>query len=460
MTAATDRIIKPLRWSLARLLVAVLIGVSISLSWLVFPYFFQGKQVLHDVGESSRVIKAGSVSRYYTRNLVTHPNLELSATFATSEFFQYVDNANAVQNLRPDKYFIFIVSESIHTGKLSAQIPQVELSIGDQLLQPLKVDGPADVEHHRVSFFSFPKREGQGRAIDLDAASSIKLYVEGRWLGSDDPLTFIGTWDSPYELPAELKSSSGITPVAVLALGAGLLSSVLTPCLLQLAVVLASIVGGFATVPAQGNVAGVDLSRIVRRKIMQVAFAFVLGFMSLYVLAGAFVGALGHQAQLLLSDYSRHVAIVSGIVVVFMGIVVGLRGVPRFACKIAGAHRLQSLTLRDSLGAVVVAIGFALGCTACFGGAIVATLIVYVGVIGSASIGAGIMFIFSLGVAIPFMLAAFYASRMNSILVFLSEKTLLLSRMSMLLIIGFGVILITDNFHTVSDFIYPKLGLR
>lgn len=108
----------------------------------------------------------------------------------------------------------------------------------------------------------------------------------------------------------------------------------------------------------------------------------------------------------------------------------------------------------------MVSIGFALGCTACFGGAIITTLIVYVGAIGSATIGAGIMFIFSLGVAIPFVLAAFYVSRMNSILMFLSQKTLLLSRLSMLLVISFGVILITDNFHTVSDLIYPWLGLQ
>lgn len=416
--------------------------------------------MLSAVGESSRVLKAGSVSRYYTRGLVTHPNLELFATFATPEFFQYVDNTTAVKNLRPDKYFVFVVSENIHTGKLPAELPRAELSISGELFQPLKIDGPINAEHHRVSFFSFSKRDEEGQAIDLDSAKIIKLYVAGKWLDSDNPLTFIGSWEGPYDLPEELKSSTGITPVAVLALGAGLLSSVLTPCLLQLVVVFASIVGGFTTVPAQGNPEGTSVSKIIRKKIMQVTFAFVLGFISLYVFAGALVGALGHQAQLLLSEYSRPVAILSGVIVVVMGIVVGLRGVPRYACNISNVRQIQSLSLRDGLGAVMVSIGFALGCTACFGGAIITTLIVYVGAIGSATIGAGIMFIFSLGVAIPFVLAAFYVSRMNSILMFLSQKTLLLSRLSMLLVISFGVILITDNFHTVSDLIYPWLGLQ
>jgi hypothetical protein len=102
-------------------------------------------------------------------------------------------------------------------------------------------------------------------------------------------------------------------------------------------------------------------------------------------------------------------------------------------------------TTRDVFSAMLVSMGYALGCTACFGGAIVATLIIYVGAIGSAAIGAGIMVTFSIGVAIPFLLA---------------EKAQVISYVSMLLIITFGLILITDNFHTVSDAIYPYLGLH
>ena len=110
-------------------------------------------------------------------------------------------------------------------------------------------------------------------------------------------------------------------------------------------------------------------------------------------------------------------------------------------------------------GSLLVSMGYALGCTACFGGAIVATLIIYVGAIGSAAIGAGIMLTFSIGVAIPFLLSAWYISRRNSVLMFLTEKAKIISILSMVLIIIFGLILITDNFHVVSDMIYPFLRL-
>ena len=151
--------------------------------------------------------------------------------------------------------------------------------------------------------------------------------------------------------------------MAVLALGAGLLSSVLTPCLLQLVVVFGGVMAGFATVPgtvpgttgggAAGTAAGgtAQLTPVIRRKIMQLAFAFVLGFLSLYALAGAFIGAVGHQAQLAFSEYSRMVAVISGVLVILLGLWVGFRGTRDFACRIPDRRAMNSLSLRDRAGA-------------------------------------------------------------------------------------------------------------
>ena len=121
---------------------------------------------------------------------------------------------------------------------------------------------------------------------------------------------------------------------------------------------------------------------------------------------------------------------------------------------------MRAVNNRDMASSLLVSMGYALGCTACFGGAIVATLIIYVGAIGSAAIGAGIMLTFSIGVAIPFLLAAWYMSRMDSVLTLLASKARVISIVSAVLIVIFGVILITDNFHVISDAIYPYLGLR
>jgi len=436
-----------------------LVGLLIASSWLVFPYFVQGKQLLRGVGDDSRMIRAGSVSRYLTRELIRTADLEIMATYASDEYFQYVDRASVVGNLRPDRNLIFFLSETIHRGELSAEVPQVRLRVGETEYHPDLSDGPSNVEHHRLSVYSFPKRDGDGNVIDLEGAGRMRLYVSSPYMGSERPLTFVGIWDAPYSLPDELKSAADVTPVAVLALGAGLLSSVMTPCLLQLVLLFGSVIAGFSNVPGATSGGAAQLTPVIRRKITRIAVAFVLGFTLLYALAGALIGAIGHQAQLLFAEYSRGIAVVSGAVVILLGLWVGFRGTRDFACRIPDRKAMDALSLRDTAGTLIASMGYALGCTACFGGAIVATLIVYVGAIGSASIGAGIMLTFSIGVAIPFLLSAYYVSKMDSILVFIATHSRALSNASMILIIIFGLILITDNFHVLSDMIYPYLGL-
>ena len=302
------------------------IGLVIASSWLVMPYFVQGKQLLRNVGDDSRLIKAGNVSGYLTRQLIYTPDLEITATLASDEYFQYVDRAAIVGNLRTDRNLIFFVAETVHRCDLPATVPKVRLRVGDEEYLPEIADGPTLVEHHRLSVFSFPKRDAEGNLINFDAAGRLRLYLSNPYLGSERDMTFVGSWDTPYTLPDELKSRADITPVAMLALGAGLLSSVLTPCLLQLVVIFGGVIAGFSTVPGQTTGDARQLTPLIRRKILQIALAFVLGFTLLYALAGAMIGAIGHQAQLVLAEYSRMIAVISGVIVILLGLWVGLRG--------------------------------------------------------------------------------------------------------------------------------------
>lgn len=443
-----------------RLGLVALLSLIIASSWLVFPYFIQGKDLLKGAGAQARMTKGGRVSLYLTRYLVGHPQLELTATFATDEFFQYVDQAATIGALRPDRNFIFFVSENIHAGQLSFALPEISLRLGDEAYAPRVSNGPNLAEHHRITVYSFSKTRLDGSKINLDDYDSVRLFVSGQWMGSDRNLTFVGTWDAPFELPQELTSSAGIGPIAMLALGAGLLSAVLTPCLLQLVVIFGSIIGAFATVPGGQGSSGLQVTPLIRKKVMWIAFAFVLGFTILYTLAGAVIGAVGHGAQLLFAEHSRNVAIISGSMVIAMGVWVGVRGARDMQCKLPDRSAMAVQSRRDMASAIFVSMGYALGCTACFGGAIVATLIIYVGAIGSAWVGAGVMLTFSIGVAIPFLLSAWFISKSDSVVQFLAEKARLISLISMVLIIIFGLILVTDNFHVVSDFIYPFLRLN
>jgi cytochrome c-type biogenesis protein len=70
-----------------------------------------------------------------------------------------------------------------------------------------------------------------------------------------------------------------------------------------------------------------------------------------------------------------------------------------------------------------------------------------------------VMFAFSLGVAIPFVLAAVFLSRTLPLLSRIQSLAPQIGLVSMIVLIAFGLVLVTDQFHALSDFIYPFLGL-
>src|SRR5262245_54858553 len=75
-------------------------------------------------------------------------------------------------------------------------------------------------------------------------------------------------------------------------------------------------------------------------------------------------------------------------------------------CRLPIPGPIERIDRSGALRAALTAVGFSFGCITCFGGAIVGTLLVYVGSVGSAEIGAALMLTFSVGIAIPFLAAA------------------------------------------------------
>lgn len=434
-----------------------LLALLIACSWLILPYTIQGNNLMQSAGNESRLIKADTVASYLTREIINTNLIEITGTFATTEYFQYVDRAMTVNNLRPDRNFIFFINETMHTDDLPGALPNVILRINDQEYLPNFSEGPNEVSHHRLSTFSFSKFDPDNNPIQITDNDVIELFISSNYLNSQEPLTFVGRWEGGIELPEELKSRNDITWIAVLALGAGLLSSVLTPCLLQLVIMFGGIMGGLTNSAQSHN--PVNYLQSARNKMLLIATSFIIGFLVLYVIAGIVIGYAGNQAQLLFSVHSRNVSIASGLVVIGLSIWMILRGNKISACPVMAPDAIQKFNQKDLFATVIGSIGFALGCTACFGGAIIGTLIVYVGAIGSPVIGGSIMFIFGLGVAIPFFLSALFLSKSKTFMLAISSYRKSLNLISAAVVMLFGLILVTDNFHTVSDFIYPYLGL-
>ncbi len=446
--------------------IGFLFVAAIAFSWLVFPYFINGDRMLFETGrqvQGERFDDYTTLSRMLTRYIFFPGGIEVKALYASEEYFAYADREGAVDAYRPDRYIVFFVSEDVHTGWLPQGLPQATLTVDERKFKPVSAEGPELVEHHRTTILQFDRFDKNGRSIIREDSSDIRLLLSHPWdrdvLENGEPVPVLSeyTWDLPLDIPPELMSRDTFTSIMVVSLSAGLLSSVLTPCLIQLVLIFFATLGG---VTAQQVVSAKNISPQVRSKVMWISACFVAGYITLFIVSGAVIGYAGKEAQLLFANYTRPVGIVAGIIVILFGLWLGIRANAPLVCRLPGAGAIQRIKTRGTFGTVLVSIAFSLGCMSCFGGAIIGTLLIYVGALGSASVGASVMGIFAAGVAIPFLLAAFFFSRMQGLFAAIGRHTRVVGALATSAIVAFGVLLVTDNFHTVSDLIYPYLGLK
>ncbi len=437
---------------------ALLAFVAVASTWLVFPYYMEGRKVLTAVGgevQTERRTKAAAVTRLLSRVAPGPGEADVDVLYATQAYFEAADRARAVAKYRPDRYLIFMVVEATHTQDLPGKPPRARLIVDGVSYQPADRDGPGKVVHHRVTSFRFAKRDGAGKLIVTDHTRLIELSLESQWDPAETPRR--ATWQLPLEMPAQGTGDSVFSPILVLALSAGLLSAVLTPCLLQLIVIFLVTITGLGV----GELTRAEsLDGQTQKRVLLTALAFVGGFMVFYSATGALIGHAGKEAQLLFAEWSRPASVAAGLVVIALGLWVGIKARAPIACRLTLPAGIARFDGAGFIRSALIAFGFSLGCMACFGGAIIATLLVYVGALGSAAIGAAVMFTFSLGIAIPFLLAALFLSRMMPLLHGIARYTPQIGFTSMIVIIAFGGVLLTDNFHALSDLIYPWLGLN
>lgn len=178
------------------------------------------------------------------------------------------------------------------------------------------------------------------------------------------------------------------------ALLAGMLSF-LSPCVLPL------------VPPYLIYLAGASLERFadaetaprVRRETMVAAFVFVLGFTTVFVALGASASVLGA----VLHAYSYVLGKIAGVVIIVMGL--HFLGIT----PIAFLMQERRLTVAKPVGlwgAYVMGLAFAFGWTPCIG-PILGAILAIAGSENTVTHGAGLLAVYSLGLGVPFMIAAF-----------------------------------------------------
>jgi cytochrome c-type biogenesis protein len=174
------------------------------------------------------------------------------------------------------------------------------------------------------------------------------------------------------------------------------LVSFLSPCVLPLVPPYLGYLGG--TTISQASVAGGIDARVWRRVVVGSIF-FVLGFTTVFVALGAGASVFGQ----FIHTYKAELSIVAGIVIILFGLhFLGIVKIPilyheaRYHADVEGA---------SLAGAYLIGLAFAFGWTPCIGPVLATVLAVAA---NEASLGRGVSLLlaYSLGLGIPFVLAA------------------------------------------------------
>lgn len=182
--------------------------------------------------------------------------------------------------------------------------------------------------------------------------------------------------------------------ISLLAALAGGLISFLSPCVLPLVPPYMTYLAGASLDQMQEDEDG-----SVRRRALKTAFAFVLGFTTVFTLLGATASVLGQFVR----QYLDVLGTAAGIVIIVMGL--HFLGVFRIGFLYREA-RFQAGSNAGLGGAYVMGLAFAFGWTPCIG-PILAAILAVAGSEGSVYRGAFLLAVYSAGLGIPFILAAF-----------------------------------------------------
>lgn len=236
---------------------------------------------------------------------------------------------------------------------------------------------------------------------------------------------------------------SGISVLS--AFGAGLISF-LSPCVLPLVPGYLSYIGGQSLDEMRAYGATSRETLIV----LGLSLCFVLGFSTVFIAFGASATALG---QLLIS-YRYEMNIVGGIIVIIFGL---------FMTGIVNLNLLQrdlrihaALPGGRALSAYLLGLAFAFGWTPCIGPILGAILTVSAtsGVIGS---GTALLAIYSLGLGVPFLLAALFTDQFLHHAKRFRQHGPLIHRIAGGILILMGVAMVTGYLNRLSIWLLQNL---
>jgi cytochrome c-type biogenesis protein len=228
-------------------------------------------------------------------------------------------------------------------------------------------------------------------------------------------------------------------PLPIAAFLAGLVSF-LSPCVLPLVPGYVSLISGVGVEQLK-----TQESQLLR-KVMLNSIAFILGFSVVFVT----LGAVATEVSQMLARYRSLLAQVAGVVIVLFGL--HLTGVFKIKALYTDA-RLHSVKGGSTAwGAFVIGFAFAFGWTPCVG-PVLTVILTFAAAQNSITKGIVLLAIYSMGLAVPFLLTALGVERFLKFYSRFRAHMHAIEVASGALLIALGVLLVIGRFTIISNYL-------
>src|SRR6202045_4141553 len=228
-------------------------------------------------------------------------------------------------------------------------------------------------------------------------------------------------------------------PLPIAAFVAGLVSF-LSPCVLPLVPGYVSLISGVGVEELESQE-----SRLLRKTMLN-SIGFILGFSVVFISLGAISTEVGQ----LVARYKSVLAQVGGVVIILFGL--HLTGLFKIKALYTDA-RLHSVKGGSTpWGAFLIGFAFAFGWTPCVG-PILAVILGFAAAQDSVTKGIALLAIYSLGLAVPFLLTAFGIQRFLKFYSRFRAHMHAVEVASGGLLIGLGILLVIGRFTLLSNYL-------
>jgi len=239
------------------------------------------------------------------------------------------------------------------------------------------------------------------------------------------------------------------------AFGAGLLSFI-SPCVLPLIPGYLSYISGLSldemrgAAPMTGAGVAVAAPAHVRRRILLSSAAFILGFTVVFVAIGATATAVGQLVNHKLPLLGR----IAGVVIVIFGL--HTMGVLRIEWLYQEKRVQTQRKPAGILGAFLVGIAFAFGWTPCIG-PILSGILFLAGSRDTVWAGVRLLLVYSIGLGVPFFATAIAINRFFAALARIRRHYHKIELVSGALLVGIGLLIFTNKFTLIAQWLTPYL---